>query len=36
MRYSIEPTDQIIVNGYVFSTFAKNIVKNMSKNIGKY
>ena len=35
MRYSIEPRDQIIVKGYVFSTFAKNIGKNMIKNIGK-
>ena len=35
MRYSIEARDQIIVNGYTFSTFAKNIGKNMSTNIHK-
>lgn len=29
MRYSIEARDQIIVNGYTFSTFAKNIGKNI-------
>ena len=35
MRYSIEPRDQIFVEGYWFSTFAKNISKNIGKNISK-
>ena len=30
MRYSIEPKNRIYVKGYGFSSFAKNIGKNLS------
>ena len=29
MRYSIEPKDRIYVKGYGFSSFAKNVGKNL-------
>ena len=36
-RYSIKPRDRIFVKGYGFLSFAKNIGKNISKNLtGKY
>ena len=36
-RYSVQPGDQIFVKGYGFFSFAKNMVKNISKNLsGKY
>ena len=34
-RYSVQPRDQIIVNGYGFLSFAKNMGKNTGKNIIK-
>ena len=36
-RYSNEPKDQIFVKGYGFLYFAKNMSKNIGKNVsGKY
>ena len=40
-RYSVQPGNKIFVKGYGFLSFAKNMVKNVSKNIitnlsGKY
>ena len=35
MRYSIEPRDRIYVKGYGFLSFAKNMNKSVSNNIGK-
>ena len=32
-RYSVQPRDQIFVKGYGFLSFAKNIDKNISKNL---
>ena len=32
MRYSFQRTDRIFVKGYGFLSFAKNIVKNISKS----
>ena len=35
--YSTEPNDQILVKGYEFLPFAKNMCKNIGKNLsGKY
>ena len=34
-RYSIQPRDRIFVKGYGFLSFAKDRVKNISKNISK-
>ena len=31
MKYSIEPSDRIYVNGYGFLSFAKNMAKNLSR-----
>ena len=37
MRYSLQPRDQILVKGYEFLSFAKNMGKKLSKNLrGKY
>ena len=37
MSYSVQPRDQIFVKGYEFLLFAKNMGKNISKNLsGKY
>ena len=37
MRYSVQPRDRIFAKGYGFLSFAKNIGKNISKNVkGKY
>ena len=35
MRYLAEPRDRIYVKGYGFSSFAKNIGKNVSNKYGK-
>ena len=35
MRYSIQPRDRIVVKGYVFLSFNKNMSKNLGKNISK-
>ena len=35
MRYSIEPTEQIIEKGYGCLSFAKNKKNNIDKNISK-
>ena len=35
MHYSVQPKDEIFVNGYGFFTFAKNMGKNIGKNISK-
>ena len=32
-RYSVQPRGQIFVKGYGFLSFAKNIDKNISKNL---
>ena len=32
-RYSVQPGNKIFVKGYGFLSFAKNMVKNVSKNI---
>ena len=34
--YSVQPSDQIIVKGYGFLSFAKNMGRNIGKNISKY
>ena len=37
MRYSLQPRDQILVKGYEFLSFTKNMGKKLSKNLhGKY
>ena len=33
MRYSVQPRDQIFVKGYGFLSFAKNMGKNIGKNL---
>ena len=33
MRYSVEPRDWILVKNYGFLSFAKNMAKNISKNV---
>ena len=35
LRYSVQPRDRIFVKGYGFLSFAKNMVKNIGKNISK-
>ena len=35
MRYSIEPRDRTSVESYRILSFAKNILKNMIKSLGK-
>ena len=35
MRYSVQPSDQIFVQGYIFLSFAKNMGKNIAKNKSK-
>ena len=35
MRYSIEPRDRMYVKGYGFSSFAKNMGKNLSNKYGE-
>ena len=35
MRYSTEPRDRIFVKGYGFSSFGKNMGKNLSKKYGQ-
>ena len=35
IRYSIQPRDRIFLKGYRFLSFAKNMVKNIGKNISK-
>ena len=35
MRYSIEPRDRIYVKGYGFSSFAKNLGRNLSNKYGQ-
>ena len=35
MRYLIQPRDQLLVKGYRFLSFAKNIGKNIEKNKSK-
>ena len=34
-RYSVQPSDPMIVKSYSFLSFAKNIAKYISKNISK-
>ena len=34
-HYSVQPRDRIIVKGYGFLSFAKNMSKNVSENISK-
>ena len=34
-RYSVQPRDRIFVKGYRFLSFAKNMVKDIGKNISK-
>ena len=34
-RYSVQPRDRIIVKGYGFLSFAKNMGKNLAENISK-
>ena len=37
MHYSVQPRDRIFVKSYRFLSFAKNMVKNISKSLsGKY
>ena len=31
MRYLVQPRDRIFVKGYLFMSFAKNMVKNLGK-----
>ena len=31
-RYSVQPRDRVLVKGYGFLSFAKNMGKNISKN----
>ena len=35
MRYSVQPSDRIFVQGYGFLSFAKNKGKNIGKNVSK-
>ena len=35
MRYSVQPRDRILVKGYGFLSFVKNMGKNIGKNISK-
>ena len=35
MRYSTEPRERIYVKGYGFSSFAKNMCKNLSNKYSK-
>ena len=35
MSYSVEPRDRIYVKGYGFSSFAKNMVKNLSNKFSQ-
>ena len=35
MRYSAQPRDRIFAKGYGFLSFAKNMGKNINKNITK-
>ena len=35
MRYYVQPRDRIVVKGYGFLSFDKNIGKNIGKNISK-
>ena len=35
MRYSFQPRDRIFVKGYGFFSFAKNMDKNIGRNISK-
>ena len=35
MQYSVQPRYWILVKGYVFLSFAKNIGENIGKNISK-
>ena len=35
MHYSVQPRDRIVVKGYGFLSFSKNMGKNIGKNIGK-
>ena len=35
MRYSFEPIDKIYVKGYEFSSFAKNMGKDLSNKYGQ-
>ena len=35
MHYSVQPRDRIVVKGYGFLFFSKNMGKNIGKNIGK-
>ena len=35
MRYSIEPSDRIYVEGYGFLSFAKNMVKSLNNKYGQ-
>ena len=32
-RYSVQPRDQIFIKGYGFLSFARNMGKNISKNL---
>ena len=34
-RYSVQPRDPILVKGYAFLSFAKNMGKNVGKNRSK-
>ena len=34
-RYLVQPRDQILVKGYEFLSFAKNMAKNVGKNRSK-
>ena len=35
MRYSVEARDRIYMKGYVFLSFSKNMVKNLSNKYGQ-
>ena len=35
MHYSVQPRYRIVVKGYGFLSFSKNMGKNIGKNIGK-
>ena len=35
MCYSVQPRDQIFIKGFGFLSFAKNISKNIGRNIRK-
>ena len=36
MRYSVQPADRIFLKRYGFLSFAKNMDKNIGKNIRKF